>query len=309
MADIKRNETNSRTVSEGAVTTFETRTVDIRTLRSHPDNDYVIDEESVEKLADNIKAVGYLIELPLVREVDDGGLQIISGHRRIRALKRLGRDDESWFTQQVRVAVDMSDPDALLVLHSGNVFRPVSSAERCELLEKTEALIAEQRASRPEWTGKRTMDILASLYGISKGNVHRKLRYARTLTPEVWDLRDRNLISTTTGDELASHSPAEQRAFCEAVKRAEPESKSQVDAICKDLFTTDQQLVAQLDGLLGDFDGMVLKIRDRMRALDDTEIAPNAKIAFDIRRLERVSNHLDDLLELAHSLEEDDKIF
>ena len=307
MADLKRNETNSKTVPPGTVTAFETRRVDVRTLRPHPDNDYSIDAGDVEKLAENIRAVGYLVELPLVREVDDSGLQIVSGHRRVRALKLLGREDESWCFQQVRVALNMSDPDALLALHSGNVFRPVSPAERADLLEKAEAVIASQRASRPEWAGKRTLDILASLYDISRGSAHRQLRYARNLTEEVWDLRDRDLISNSTGDELVTHSPAEQRVFCDAVERAQPKTKAQVDAICKDIFTTDQQLVAQLDGMLGEFDGMVLKIRDRMRLLDGTA-APEGRIVFDVRRLERVADHLDDLLELAHTLEESGKI-
>ena len=285
MADLKRNETNSRTVPPGTVTAFETRRVDVRALRPHPDNDYAIDAGDVEKLAENIRAVGYLVELPLVREVDDGGLQIVSGHRRVRALKLLGREDESWCFQQVRVALNMSDPDALLALHSGNVFRPVSPAERADLLEKAEAVIASQRASRPEWAGKRTLDILASLYDISRGSAHRQLRYARNLTEEVWDLRDRDLISNSTGDELVTHSPAEQRMFCDAVERAQPKTKAQV----------------------GEFDGMVLKIRDRMRLLDGTA-APEGRIVFDVRRLERAADHLDDLLELAHTLEESGKI-
>lgn len=256
----KRNATNSTGAAAGSPFEIETRTVPVSSLRPHPDNTYSMDRDSIETLAENIRQVG-LIELPYVREVDDGGLQILSGHRRIRALKILAQDDPAYSEVEVRVAVGMSDADALFVLHSANIFRPVSAAERIRQADELKAEVARLRDSHPEWRDVPTRQIIAQMLGIGKTTFVRKLKLANNLEPELHEMYESGMLSTTVANDLADQNRSYQRRFRKYVERKAPRDKRAVSA-CYDAFTRPpSKLVATIGEDISKLESDILQLR------------------------------------------------
>lgn len=75
------------------------------------------DEAQIKALADNMKEIGQLQPI-VVRELEDGTLERISGFRRILAVKTLG-----WKEIRADVLVGVSDRDAALIMLSENIMR------------------------------------------------------------------------------------------------------------------------------------------------------------------------------------------
>ena len=89
-----------------------------------------MDEEGIAKLADSIQRDG-LTDLPLVRRLQGGGFQMISGHRRMAAFRLLAQQGPSYSKLPCRVIADISDEQALTLLHTANFFtRSLTVTER-----------------------------------------------------------------------------------------------------------------------------------------------------------------------------------
>lgn len=75
------------------------------------------DEAQIKALADNMHEIGQLQPI-VVRELEDGTLERISGFRRILAAKKLG-----WKEIRADVLIKVSDRDAALIMLSENIMR------------------------------------------------------------------------------------------------------------------------------------------------------------------------------------------
>lgn len=75
------------------------------------------DEAQIKALADNMHEIGQLQPI-VVRELEDGTLERISGFRRILAAKKLG-----WKEIRADVLIGVSDRDAALIMLSENIMR------------------------------------------------------------------------------------------------------------------------------------------------------------------------------------------
>ena len=70
--------------------------IPIEEIADHPANAaYSMDEAGIAQLAKSIEEEG-LTDLPLVRKLDDGGWQMVSGHRRKAAYALLAKEDEKY---------------------------------------------------------------------------------------------------------------------------------------------------------------------------------------------------------------------
>ena len=66
------------------------RAIPLNELHPFPGNPYkVLDDEELQAMADSIRDYGVISPL-VVRPRDEGGYEIISGHRRKRLVKRQG---------------------------------------------------------------------------------------------------------------------------------------------------------------------------------------------------------------------------
>ena len=86
---------------------YQTLTLPVDSIQSHPENDFTMDESEMQELVASIRSEG-LGQLPLVRKLPDGAYQMIAGHRRLEAYKRLAREDAAFRAISVTMRAMMS---------------------------------------------------------------------------------------------------------------------------------------------------------------------------------------------------------
>ena len=70
--------------------------IPVSEIADHPENTaYSMDDAGIAQLAKSIEKEG-LTDLPLVRKLDDGSWQMVSGHRRKAAYAMLAEEDERY---------------------------------------------------------------------------------------------------------------------------------------------------------------------------------------------------------------------
>jgi ParB family chromosome partitioning protein len=289
---LNRNSVNSTNFAPGSEFSVEDRVVDITTLRPHPLNSYEMDAASIDALADNIRQVG-LIQPIYLREVEDGGLQILSGHRRVRALRHLAKNDETFRHVPARVATGLSDADALFILHSANIFRPISKEERLKQTEQLKQEIADLRADHPEWKNVRTDEIIAGMLDMTTSTYKRQTKIAKNLIPELHEMYEHGEMGPTVALDLAKLPEEDQRGFLSEVQRREPKTKQEVAAVYSDYNVSVGQLLEELEGQLRKAESTLFRVRDACRQKSQPTY-------IDLDAMKRMRDHLDELIGTAN---------
>lgn len=98
--------------------------------------------ERLDQLVSSIERVGLMHSI-IVRPVDDGKYEIICGHNRANAMKKLGRD-----TIRAEVREGLSDDEALELFYDSNLnqqsFSDWSYSQRIKAIQYTETLIEKE---------------------------------------------------------------------------------------------------------------------------------------------------------------------
>ena len=139
-------------------------------IADHPENVvYSMDEAGIARLADSIKEQG-LTDLPLVRKLEDGTFQMISGHRRKAAYALLSKMDGGFAKIPCRVADGVDDEASAMMLHAANYFtRTLSITERAAATRALGAEVERRRAEDGSLSGMRTEDVKASIIAEQTG--------------------------------------------------------------------------------------------------------------------------------------------
>lgn len=142
---------------------YTTMTLPVDAIQSHPENDFTMDERELQELVDSIRSEG-LGQLPLVRQLPDGAYQMIAGHRRLEAYRRLAREDASFARIPVTLVDDLDDARARVLLNVTNlVTRRLSQEERGARYAAIGREVPALRATDASLKGVRTNDIIARI--------------------------------------------------------------------------------------------------------------------------------------------------
>lgn len=149
---------------------YRTTQIPVDAISGHPDNDYSMDERELQELLESIEADG-LGQLPLVRQLDDGTYQMIAGHRRLEAYRRLAaRDPQTYGEIPVTLVEGIDDTRASVLLNVTNlVTRRLSLEERGARYAAIGRQVPALRASDPALKGVRTNDIIAQIVSEETG--------------------------------------------------------------------------------------------------------------------------------------------
>ena len=182
-------------------------------FKNHPFK--VLDDEAMLRTTESIAQYGVLTPL-IVRPLDDGGYEIISGHRRAHAAEMAG-------LSEVPVLVrDMDDDAATVLMVDSNLQREnILPSERAFAYRmKLEAL--NHQGQRSDLTSvqveqkSNARSILAKETGSSEATIFRFIRLTN-LVPDLLDLVDCKQISFNPAVELSYLSPEEQETFLQAM--------------------------------------------------------------------------------------------
>ena len=186
-------------------------------FKNHPFK--VVDDEAMLRTTESFAQFGVLTPL-IARLLEDGGYEIISGHRRAHAAEAAG------LTEVPVIVRDMDDDAATVLMVDSNLQREsILPSERAFAYKmKLEALKrqGERTDLQAEGTSSQvgmklqTLDIIGQETGESRNQVHRYVRLTN-LIPELLDMVDQKQISFNPAVELSYLTPEEQQHVIEAM--------------------------------------------------------------------------------------------
>ena len=206
---------------EGQPETVTTMKVaNIRPFEGHPFA--VRDNKDMWDLVDSIKKFGVL-EPVMVIPHKDGGYEMVSGHRRMRACQLAGIED-------IPVIVRNLDRDeAIISMVDSNLKREeISPMEKARAYQmKTDAMKrkmgrrTKEEIAQDEALGIKRMNAdeeLAQQMGESPATIQR-YKTLNKLVPELQDMVDEGKIPVNTGADIAQMKPKEQKVLADAIQK------------------------------------------------------------------------------------------
>lgn len=187
---------------------------ELHPFRNHPFK--VLDDEKMQDTADSIREYGVLVPA-IARPREEGGYELIAGHRRKRGCELAGLD-----TMPVIVR-NLDDDAATLVMVDSNIQREnILPSERAFAYRmKLEAM--KRQAGRPSrenmsqvGTQKRSDQMMAEQLGESRNQIQRFIRLTN-LIPPLLDMVDAKQIAFNPAVELSYLKQNEQTQLLDAM--------------------------------------------------------------------------------------------
>ena len=182
----------------------------------------VVDDEEMQKTVESVKQYGVLTPA-IARPDPEGGYEIISGHRRLRASELAGLD-------KLPVIVrEMDDDSAIIHMVDSNLQREhILPSERAFAFKMKLDAIKHQgqrtdldiESTSTQLAQKLSVERVGEDAGVSKDTVRRYIRLTE-LIPEIRDMVDDKKIAFNPAVELSYLKPDEQRDFLEAMDYAQ----------------------------------------------------------------------------------------
>ena len=181
-------------------------------FKDHPFK--VKDDEAMADTAESIKEYGVLVPA-IARPRDEGGYELVAGHRRHRASELAGLE-----TMPVIVR-NLDDDAATIIMVDSNLQREnILPSERAFAFKlKLDAI--KRQGARSDLTStqvaqKLSVEKVGESAGVSKDQVRRYIRLTE-LIPELLDMVDDKKIAFNPSVELSYLKPEEQRNLLEAM--------------------------------------------------------------------------------------------
>lgn len=207
----------------------------LRTFKDHPFK--VLEDEKMDSLVESIKENGVLSPI-LVREVEKGRYEIISGHRRKRACELAGID------KVPAIVKDLTDDEAIILMVDSNI-------QREEILPSEKAFAYKMKMEALHHRGehadaKQSAEEISESEGIGTRQVFRYIRLTY-LIPELLDMVDEKKLTMVMAIEI-SYLPEEmQKAIYNNIADGKQPSKDDIAFIKRNPETI---TVEDIDDLL-----------------------------------------------------------
>ena len=185
-------------------------------MRDHPFQ--VRDDSDMQQLMESIKEYGVIVPI-LVRPNPIEGeakYEIVSGHRRYEACKRLGIED-------IPVIVrNLDDDEAILAMVDSNLHREQLLPSEKAFAYKMKFDALKRQGARSDLTSeqvapKLSTEIIAEQENTSKDTIKRYIRLTKLIKP-LLDLVDEGKIALTPAEKLSFLKDEEQRALAELIQ-------------------------------------------------------------------------------------------
>lgn len=181
---------------------------ELHPFRNHPFQ--VRDDDEMDKMVDSVKEYGVMTPA-IVRPRQDGGYEIVAGHRRCHASQRAGVETMPCIVR------DMDDDTAIILMVDSNCQREhILPSEKAKAYQMKLEAIKRQGQRRDLTSGqvvqKLSVQEVADGSGEGYKTVQRFIRLNK-LTPELMQMVDDGKLKTTPAVELSYLTPEEQEDF------------------------------------------------------------------------------------------------
>ena len=197
--------------------------IPISLIHDFPDHPYKVkDDENMLELVESIKTRG-LIQPVLVRPLDDGTYEMVSGHRRKRAFELANIEKIPARVQE------LTRDEAILSMVDSNLQRDEILPSEKAFAFKMRLEAMKRQGQRTDLTsnpsggklkGKETAEIIGEEVGESQTQIRRYIRLAN-LIPELLNLVDEKLIAMRPAVEISYFTPEAQMWLFEAIQFAD----------------------------------------------------------------------------------------
>lgn len=185
-------------------------------MRDHPFQ--VRDDSDMQQLMESIKEYGVIVPILVRPNPIEGGAkyEIVSGHRRFEACKRLGIED-------IPVIVrNLDDDEAILAMVDSNLHREQLLPSEKAFAYKMKFDALKRQGARSDLTSeqvapKLSTEIIAEQENTSKDTIKRYIRLTKLIKP-LLDLVDEGKIALTPAEKLSYLKEEEQRALAELIQ-------------------------------------------------------------------------------------------
>ena len=194
--------------------------IPISQISDFPEHPFKVkQDEAMLEMAESVRQYGVLVP-GLVRQLEDGSYQMVSGHRRKLASELAGRDTIPCIVR------DLTDDEAVIIMVDSNLQRErvLPSEKAFAYRMKLEAMRRQGKrtdlTSSPMETKLRTSAVIAQSGGDSRAQVDRFIRLTN-LIPEILDMVDEGRIAFRPAVELSYLAEQEQRILYDAMGHAD----------------------------------------------------------------------------------------
>lgn len=248
--------------------------IPISQISDFPEHPFKVkQDEAMLEMAESVRQYGVLVP-GLVRQLEDGSYQMVSGHRRKLSSELAGRDTIPCIVR------DLTDDEAVIIMVDSNLQRErVLPSEKAFAYKMKLDAMRRQQGARTDLTSapvgqkfdrKTSRELLAIESPDSHSQIQRYIRLTN-LIPEILDMVDDGRIAFRPAVELSYLTEQEQSALYDTMGR-EDCTPSLAQAIKMKAFSRDGKLT----------DAVILSIME--------EEKPNQKEQFRIPK-ERISKY------------------
>ena len=191
--------------------------VNISELHPFPNHPFQVrDDDAMKETVESVREYGVLSPV-IVRPLDEGGYEIISGHRRTRACEIAGIED-------IPVIIrDMDYDSAVIAMVDSNIQREeiLPSEKAAAYRMKLEAI--RRQGARNDLTSRQVVgklesaDIVGETTGDSGRQVQRYIRLTE-LQPELQKMVDDGKMAMTPAVEISYLKPEEQKLLIDTIE-------------------------------------------------------------------------------------------
>ena len=202
---------------EGTERVQQVKLSELVPFKNHPFK--VKDDEDMEKTVDSIKQFGVLNPV-IVRPLEAGGYEIVSGHRRCHASELAGLETIP------AIVRNLDDDAATILMVDSNLQRETLLPSERAWAFKMKLDAIKHQGERKDLTSSQVgmklqaLDLVGQESGDSRNQVHRYIRLT-ALIPELLDMVDTKQIAFNPGVELSYITPEQQKDFLEAMDYAQ----------------------------------------------------------------------------------------
>lgn len=183
---------------------------ELRPFKDHPFK--IQNDEEMERIVESIRKVGVLSP-GLARSLEDGGYELVSGHRRLAACQQLELE-----TMPV-VVREMTDDEAVIAMVDANLQREhVLPSEKAFAYKMKLEALSHQGQTSVQLGQKSSRSIVANDANTSETQVQRFIRLTN-LIPEILAKVDEGKIAFNPAVELSYLSEEQQRDLLTAMEK------------------------------------------------------------------------------------------
>lgn len=225
---------------------FNVQYIDIKNIERNKKNFYEI--VNIDELAEDIKMNGLNHNL-VVRKLDNGKYELISGERRYTALTQLVEQGNEIFALVPCKVIEANDIDSEIILIQANAqTRELTEIEKLEQVKRLTELYKTKKKNGEKVPGK-IREIIANDLKLSPTQVGRYERINKNLIPELKEILENGNLTIANASEFSSLSEDNQKVILEIINNKVEISKEEATELKVKLKKLEQEKADELKRL------------------------------------------------------------